>query len=116
MESFIDRFVVVVERARAVLAPQRYLAVVIGISITRANGSRWGFALMQVVMDQGCTLKSIVVKNLDCTWPNANSRHSGATVRSRAASMRVPSTSTSSCSRRHRICELFFTLESDLPD
>ncbi len=67
VESFIDRFAVVVERARAVLAPQRYLAVVIGDKYHEGEWIPLGFRAMQVVMDQGCTLKSIVVKNLDRT-------------------------------------------------
>lgn len=67
VESFIDKFAAVVERARAVLAPQRYLAVVIGDKYHDGEWMPLGFRAMQVVMDQGCTLKSIVVKNLDRT-------------------------------------------------
>ena len=67
VDAFIDRFSDVVARARQVLAPRRYLAVVIG---DKYQGGEWiplGFRAMQAVMTQGCTLKSIVVKNLDKT-------------------------------------------------
>jgi len=67
VESFVNRFAVVVERARAVLAPQRYLAVVIGDKYQDGEWIPLGFQAMQAVMAQGCTLKSIVVKNLHRT-------------------------------------------------
>ncbi len=67
VEDFLSRFSAVVARALDVLAPGHVLVVVIG---DKYQGSAWvplGFQAMQVVLDQGCTLKSIVVKNLDRT-------------------------------------------------
>ncbi|MGC9468221.1 MAG: DNA methyltransferase [Anaerolineae bacterium] len=67
IDAFVEAFGRVVERTVAVLEPERYLAVVIG---DKYEGGAWiplGFYVMQAVMDQGLTLKSIVVKNLDRT-------------------------------------------------
>jgi hypothetical protein len=65
--DFLEGFSEIVAHTRAVLAPKHVLAVVIG---DKYQGGAWvplGFQAMQVVLDQGCTLKSIVVKNLNRT-------------------------------------------------
>ena len=67
VDAFVDQFAQVVARARAALAPQRYLAVVIGDKYQDGEWIPLGFRTMQAVMAQGCALKSIVVKNLDRT-------------------------------------------------
>ena len=67
VEGFIDQFAEVVKRTLALLEPGRYFAVVIG---DKYQGGTWiplGFYTMQAVMAQGCTLKSIVVKNFEKT-------------------------------------------------
>jgi hypothetical protein len=67
VEAFVEGFSEVVARALKVLAPRRTLAVVIG---DKYEGGEWiplGFRAMEAVQRQGCTLKSIVVKNLDRT-------------------------------------------------
>jgi hypothetical protein len=67
VETFIAQFSLVVARALALLEPGRHLAVVIG---DKYEGGAWvplGFYAMQAVMAQGCTLKSIVVKNFEKT-------------------------------------------------
>ncbi|MCU0519832.1 MAG: site-specific DNA-methyltransferase [Anaerolineae bacterium] len=67
VDAFVDQFAAVVARARAALAPRRYLAVIIGDKYQDGEWIPLGFRAMQAVMAQGCTLKSIVVKNLDRT-------------------------------------------------
>jgi len=67
IEAFVARFGDVVRRVSQVLAPGRFLAVVIG---DKYEGRAWvplGFYTMQAVMAQGLTLKSVVVKNLNGT-------------------------------------------------
>ncbi|MCJ7550830.1 MAG: DNA methyltransferase, partial [Anaerolineae bacterium] len=67
IDAFVTRFGDVVRRARQVLGPGRFLAVVIG---DKYEGRAWvplGFYAMQAVMAQGLTLKSVVVKNLNGT-------------------------------------------------
>jgi 16S rRNA G966 N2-methylase RsmD len=65
--TFIEQFSEVVARALEVLAPQRYLAVVIGDKYEAGEWIPLGFRVLAAVQEQGCVLKSIVVKNLDRT-------------------------------------------------
>ncbi len=67
VEAFIESFADVVSRARKVLEPGRYLVVVIGDKYQDGAWIPLGFYVMQAVMEQGCRLKSVVVKNLDRT-------------------------------------------------
>jgi DNA modification methylase len=66
-DDFLKMFGRVVENVARVLDPKRYLAVVIG---DKYEGSEWiplGFRTMEVVLNHGFRLKSIVVKNFDET-------------------------------------------------
>ncbi len=67
VEDFLDRFSEVVARTLAVLASGHVLVVVIGDKYQESTWVPLGFRAMQVVLDQGCNLKSIIVKNLDRT-------------------------------------------------
>ncbi len=67
VDGFVERFADIATRGMAVLADGRYLAVVIGDKYQDGAWIPLGFRLMQAVMEQGCTLKSIVVKNLNGT-------------------------------------------------
>jgi len=67
IDAFLERFGDVVCRVRQVLEPGRYLAVVIGDKYEDRAWVPLGFYVMQAVMAQGLTLKSVVVKNLNGT-------------------------------------------------
>ncbi|MBN1246773.1 MAG: DNA methyltransferase [Anaerolineae bacterium] len=67
VDAFVTQFSQVVQRAMAVLQPGRFLAVVIGDKYEERAWVPLGFYVMQAVLDQGATLKSIVVKNLNGT-------------------------------------------------
>lgn len=67
VDDFVARFTQVVRGAMAVLEPGRFLAVVIGDKYEERAWVPLGFYVMQAVLDQGATLKSIVVKNLNGT-------------------------------------------------
>jgi DNA modification methylase len=67
LESFTERFCDVVANAAAVLAPGRFLAVVIGDKYQDGAWVPLGFEVMNALRNEGFTLKSIVVKNFDGT-------------------------------------------------
>ncbi len=67
VDDFVAQFAQVVERATPALERGRYLAVVIGDKYAQGEWIPLGFYLMQAVMAQGYTLKSIVVKNFEET-------------------------------------------------
>ncbi len=67
VEVFLRMFGDVVQNVAQVLDPKRYLAVVIG---DKYDGGEWiplGFRTMEVVLNQGFRLRSIVVKNFEET-------------------------------------------------
>jgi SAM-dependent methyltransferase len=67
VEAFVARFSQVVTRTLALLEPGRHFAVVIGDKYQAGAWIPLGFYTMQAVMAQGCTLKSIIVKNFEQT-------------------------------------------------
>jgi hypothetical protein len=67
VEGFIELFSEMVTRTLALLESGRYFAVVIGDKYQAGTWIPLGFYTMQAVMAQGCTLKSIVVKNFEQT-------------------------------------------------
>lgn len=67
VDGFVEQFGAIAARAMDVLAGGRYLAVVIGDKYEDGEWIPLGFRTMQAVLNQGCTLKSIVVKNLNGT-------------------------------------------------
>ncbi|MBN1873047.1 MAG: DNA methyltransferase [Anaerolineae bacterium] len=67
VDAFVDMFSTVVARTYPVLAHGRYLVVVIGDKYIQGEWIPLGFRLMQATIEQGYTLKSIIVKNFDET-------------------------------------------------
>jgi len=67
VDDFIRSFSQVVRRTYPILAKGRYLIVVIGDKYTRGEWIPLGFYTMQSIMQEGYTLKSIVVKNYEQT-------------------------------------------------
>ncbi|MGC9347954.1 MAG: TRM11 family SAM-dependent methyltransferase [Anaerolineae bacterium] len=65
--SFKEQFCDIVDHAAEVLAPERFLAVVIGDKYQDGEWVPLGFEVMDSIRDRGFTLKSIVVKNFDGT-------------------------------------------------
>ncbi len=65
LESFLEKFRVVVRLASQHLDEERYLILVIGDKYSRGEWIPLGFYTMKVVMDEGFKLKSIVVKNIE---------------------------------------------------
>jgi len=66
-EQFLARFADVIYRTAEVLAPERFLAVVIGDFYRRGRWYPLGFESMARAQRLGLTLKSIIVKNFDQT-------------------------------------------------
>ncbi len=67
LEQFLARMETIVQACAAVLERGRYLALVIGDKYARGEWIPLGFETMQVVLRNGFTLKSIVVKNFEGT-------------------------------------------------
>jgi hypothetical protein len=72
VDDFVADFARVVRRSSEVLDPGRYMAVVIGDKYQDGQWIPLGFRLMQAVLDQDFTLKSVVVKNFDGTRGKRN--------------------------------------------
>ncbi|MGC8877906.1 MAG: TRM11 family SAM-dependent methyltransferase [Anaerolineae bacterium] len=67
VEAFLERLGQVVSRVTDVLDPGRYLVLVIGDKYAAGEWIPLGFRAMQVVLEAGLTLKSIIVKNFEQT-------------------------------------------------
>ena len=67
LDDFVALFSQVVARTYPILEKGRYLVVVIGDKYVKGEWVPLGFYLMQAVMAQGYTLKSIIVKNFEET-------------------------------------------------
>ncbi|PWH19064.1 MAG: DNA methyltransferase [Ardenticatenia bacterium] len=67
VDAFLERLGQVVSRVVAVLDPERYLVLVIGDKYAAGEWIPLGFRAMQVVLEAGLTLKSIIVKNFEQT-------------------------------------------------
>jgi SAM-dependent methyltransferase len=67
VEGFLDSFGQVVRNVSQVLDRGRYLVVVIGDKYHQGEWIPLGFQTMQVVMEQGFALKSVIVKNFEDT-------------------------------------------------
>ena len=67
VDAFVAQFSDIVARTSPILEDGRYLAIVIGDKYVKGTWIPLGFHVMQAVIDQGYTLKSIVVKNFDET-------------------------------------------------
>lgn len=72
--AFLEMFRAAVRNAVAVLDPGRTLVVVIGDKYARGEWMPLGFQTMQVVLDEGLSLRSIVVKNFEETTGKRTSR------------------------------------------
>jgi DNA modification methylase len=64
LAAFQERFRAVVENARAILRPGRFLALVIGDVFGRSEWVPLGFECMQICRDAGLRLKAINVKDI----------------------------------------------------
>ncbi len=67
MATFLEQMAVIVRRVAAVLDQGRYLVLVIGDKYARGEWLPLGFRTMDVVLECGFRLKSIVVKNFEQT-------------------------------------------------
>lgn len=67
VDAFVAQFADIVARTSPILEDGRYLAIVIGDKYVKGEWIPLGFRVMQAVIDQGYTLKSVVVKNFDET-------------------------------------------------
>ena len=67
LEAFLERLGQVVSRVVDVLDPGRYLTLVIGDKYADGEWIPLGFRAMQVVLEAGLALKSIIVKNFEQT-------------------------------------------------
>jgi hypothetical protein len=72
--DFLELFRSAVRNAAAVLDPGRTLVVVIGDKYAQGTWIPLGFQTMQVVLDEGLSLRSIVVKNFEETTGKRTSR------------------------------------------
>ena len=63
-EEFVERFASVIDRAHELTAPGGTMAIVIGDKYARGQWVPLGFHTMQLAMERGFTLKSIVVKDI----------------------------------------------------
>ena len=74
VDAFVSQFAEIVAQVSPILEDGRYLAIVIGDKYVKGEWIPLGFRVMQAVIDQGYTLKSIVVKNFDETRAKARSK------------------------------------------
>lgn len=65
IEVFLERFSATVNNTKTLLDSGRYLGIVIGDMYTRGSWIPLGFRCMQVALDAGLQLKSVIVKNMD---------------------------------------------------
>lgn len=65
--EFLESLGAIVENARAVLDPGRYLALVIGDKYSKGEWIPLGYLAMNQIMNNGFLLKSIIVKNFQDT-------------------------------------------------
>jgi hypothetical protein len=63
--EFVERFRPVLRRAYELLAPDRFMALVIGDKYAQGSWVPLGFMGMQAAMDEGFRLKSIIVKDIN---------------------------------------------------
>lgn len=70
--DFLDQLGTVVDEARAVLDPGRYLALVIGDTYSKGEWIPLGFLTMNEITRRGFALKSIIVKNFEETAGKRN--------------------------------------------
>lgn len=64
-EEFLERFSAVVANAKGLLEPGRFMGLVIGDCYRKGQLVPLGFRCMQLCLDEGFELKSIVVKNIE---------------------------------------------------
>ena len=74
LEKFLDNFKQVVHNTLVVLEKKRYCAVVIGDKYANSQIVPLGFYCMQVMQQEGLTLKATIVKNFEETKGKANQR------------------------------------------
>ena len=74
LEEFIDNFRQVVKNTSAILEKGRYCAVVIGDKYANSQLVPLGFYCMQVMQQEGLTLKATIVKNFEETKGKANQK------------------------------------------
>ena len=74
LEAFIDNFRQVVKNTSAILEKGRYCALVIGDKYANSQLVPLGFYCMQVMQQQGLTLKATIVKNFEETKGKANQK------------------------------------------
>lgn len=74
LETFLDNFRQVVRNTIAILEKKRYCAVVIGDKYANSQIVSLGFYCMQVLQQEGLTLKATIVKNFEETKGKANQR------------------------------------------
>jgi hypothetical protein len=72
IQDFLAQLGAVVDEARAVLDPGRYLALVIGDTYSRGEWIPLGFLTMNEITRRGFALKSIIVKNFEETTGKRN--------------------------------------------
>jgi DNA modification methylase len=74
VDSFLDKMNKVVERVGKVLDRGRYLALVIGDKYSKGEWIPLGFLMMQEVIKNGFSLKSIIIKNFEETTGKRNQK------------------------------------------
>lgn len=74
LEEFIDNFRKVVKNTSAILEKGRHCAVVIGDKYANSQLVPLGFYCMQVMQQEGLTLKATIVKNFEETKGKANQK------------------------------------------
>ncbi len=74
LEEFLDNFRQVVKNTVRILEKKRYCAVVIGDKYANSQIIPLGFYCMQVMQQEGLTLKATIVKNFDETKSKANQK------------------------------------------
>lgn len=74
LDMFLDNFRQVVKNTSAILEKGRYCAVVIGDKYANGQLVPLGFYCMQVMQQEGLTLKATIVKNFEETKGKANQK------------------------------------------
>lgn len=74
VNEFLSKINLIVNRAAKILDRGRYLVVVIGDKYSKGEWIPLGFLIMQEVLKNGFTLKSIVVKNFEETFGKRNQK------------------------------------------
>lgn len=74
VQSFLDMFGQVVDKTYPLLDKKRYCSVVIGDKYSAGEWIPLGFYVMQLMINKGYKLKSIIVKNFDQTTAKRNQK------------------------------------------